>query len=348
MEEHEVDLRDYLRVLWRGKWIVLATFLVAVGVAAVVSFKAPDVFRAEARLTVEKPQGLSFSYSPPSPDIVVEWAQDPGLLTQALAMSGENRISSAWISSHLHVKKQGSFVDLSLEGTLEPARLQGLLQGVVAALKARGEEDVKEALAGALSSLSSRRAELSRKLAVWEEELSRVRDRAETQREEILARISELTENPARNSIPLGDQITVEGYRVMKELDLLYARLQAVQLELDELARLGVYALPNGAREYASLKEELAALETEEDELQRLLSKLPSPLVTVRGPAASPSPVGPNRKMNLAVAGVLGLFCGVLLAFFAYYLKGEGSQPPHDKGADQPPEPPGDKEEPNP
>ena len=71
MEEYEVDLRDYLRVLWHGKWIVLATFLVAVGVAAVVSFKAPDVFRAEARLTVGKPQGLSFSYSPPSPDIVV-------------------------------------------------------------------------------------------------------------------------------------------------------------------------------------------------------------------------------------------------------------------------------------
>ena len=31
MEEYEVDLRDYLRVLWRRKWIVLATFLVAVG-----------------------------------------------------------------------------------------------------------------------------------------------------------------------------------------------------------------------------------------------------------------------------------------------------------------------------
>ena len=338
MEEYEVDLRDYLRVLWRGKWIVLATFLVAVGVAAAVSFKAPDVFRAEARLLVEKPQGLSFSYSPPSPDVVVEWAQDPGFLTQALAASGENRISSAWISSHLHVKKQGSFVDLSLEGTLEPGRLRDLLQGVVAALKARGEEDVKEALAGALSSLSSRREELFRKRAVWEEELSRVRDQAETQREEILARISELTGNPARISLPLGDQITVEGYRLMKELDLLYARLQRVEFELDELARLGVYALPNGAREYASLEEELAVLETEEDELQGLLSKPPSPVMMVRGPIASSSPVGPNRKMNLTVAGVLGLFVGVLLAFFAHYLGSEGEKsppPPLGEGPDR-------------
>ena len=32
--------------------------------------------------------------------------------------------------------------------------------------------------------------------------------------------------------------------------------------------------------------------------------------------------IGPNREMSLAVAGVLGLFCGVLLAFFIHYLMG--------------------------
>jgi len=31
---------------------------------------------------------------------------------------------------------------------------------------------------------------------------------------------------------------------------------------------------------------------------------------------------GPNRKMSLAIAGVLGLFLGVLLAFFIHYLIG--------------------------
>ena len=58
--------------------------------------------------------------------------------------------------------------------------------------------------------------------------------------------------------------------------------------------------------------------------------------------------VAADKNKKLHVARVLGLFVGVLLAFFAYYLKGEGSQPPHDKGTDQIAEPPGDKEEPNP
>jgi len=34
------------------------------------------------------------------------------------------------------------------------------------------------------------------------------------------------------------------------------------------------------------------------------------------------SQIGPNRKMSLAIAGVLGLFLGVLLAFFIHYLIG--------------------------
>ena len=34
MEEHEVELIDYLRVMWKGKWVILVCFVVAVGVAA--------------------------------------------------------------------------------------------------------------------------------------------------------------------------------------------------------------------------------------------------------------------------------------------------------------------------
>jgi len=73
-----------LRVLWRGKWIVLVTFLVAVGAAALVSFRAPDIFRAETVLKVERPLGLPSSYQPPSIEEVAERVQDDALLLSAL------------------------------------------------------------------------------------------------------------------------------------------------------------------------------------------------------------------------------------------------------------------------
>ncbi|MFQ6033550.1 MAG: hypothetical protein ACE5KR_01680 [Candidatus Bipolaricaulia bacterium] len=48
------------------------------------------------------------------------------------------------------------------------------------------------------------------------------------------------------------------------------------------------------------------------------------PLLAISPPYASAIPIGPNRKMNVAVAGVLGLFVGILLAFFVHYMEGGG------------------------
>ena len=37
MDEQEVDLREYVRILWRQKWVVITTFVLAVGIATAVS-----------------------------------------------------------------------------------------------------------------------------------------------------------------------------------------------------------------------------------------------------------------------------------------------------------------------
>ena len=51
------------------------------------------------------------------------------------------------------------------------------------------------------------------------------------------------------------------------------------------------------------------------------------PLRTVGEAHASVLPVGPPRKLNVAIAGVLGLFVGILLAFFVHYLQSESVRP---------------------
>ena len=337
MEEYEVDLRDYIRVLWRGKWIVLVVFVIALGVAAVVSFRAPDIYRAQALLLGEKPPILPIAYSPPAIDVMVEWAHDSAVLAQAVLLAGEN-LSPDWLAGHLQARKQGKFVELTLEGALKPDRLQDILAGVVEAFKAKGTKDVKLALEGALALVSARREKLARKQRALEEELAWVRAQAEAQREELLSQLSQLEADPALSELPLGERVTVEGYRIQKEMDLLYAQLQAVELELYQLDRFGVRALPGGAESYASLQGELAEVELEEEAIKEALSSPPSPVVVVRGAVATSAPIAPNRKMNLAVAGVLGLFVGVLLAFFAHYLGSEGEKrppPPLGEGPDR-------------
>jgi len=329
MEEYEVDLRDYLRVLWRGKWIVLASLVIAVGVAAVVTFRAPDVYRAEAMLTLEIPQGMPTTYSLPSLDLLLEQVKDPSFLNRAVAEAGTDALSGAWLAGHLQVKKQGKFLELVLEASLSPDILRSLLAGVVAALDEEMKAGVDQAVGERFSSLSAQREELERRHAQWEQELGDARARAEAQRSALLEAIAEIERDPELFSLSLGDTMTVRGYLVQKKLDLLYTRLQTVELALDEMDRLGVRILTGVVAKLNSLEEKLVSLEVEETALQELLSDPPSPLLVIRGPSASPAPVAPNRKMNLAVAGVLGLFCGMLLAFFWHWLK----EPPAEQAA---------------
>ena len=316
LDYYEVDLRDYLRILWQGKWIVLATFLVSVGIAAFLSYRAPDVYRATAELVVEKPQGLPFAYSPPSGKEVEAWSRDRDLLTEVASASG---LTADWIGAHLKASSKGNFVDLSLEGAAPPDTLEGALRALISSLEARGRDHLVGVAQGALGSLAAQREELSRKLSAWEEAASLSRDAAQAQKRKIEQEIRELTTGSAE--VALGEALTLRGYDLQKRLDVLYARLQSVELFLDSLERLGPAALPGVGGNYATTRASLLALDAREGNIEKLVGSSPSPIALVRAPLSSR--VGPNRRMNIAVAGVLGLFLGILLVFFVHYLKGE-------------------------
>ena len=55
MEEYEVDLRDYFHVLWKQKWIVIATFVVAVVTALGISYSLPEVYETRTSLLIQPP-----------------------------------------------------------------------------------------------------------------------------------------------------------------------------------------------------------------------------------------------------------------------------------------------------
>ncbi len=248
---------------------------------------------------------------------VVEWAKDNAVIERAVASSGVN-VSPGWISGHLTAKASKTFVDLALEGSLSPADLVRLLEGVIEALKERAQEEVRKALSTVAASLEVQHKTLEARKAAWERELLRIKDRTEAQREAILARIETLVTEDG----PVGE--TVVGYRIQKELDLLYERLFYVESLLDEIDRLGIGALPEAAKEYVLLEGELAELSAQKAILDALLEDPPTSMTVLRGPQVPTAPVGPKRNMNVAVAGVLGIFVGVLGAFAWNYLREGG------------------------
>ena len=55
MEEYEVSLADYIRILWKEKWVVLATFLVAIVAALAISYAQPKQYQTSVTLFLRPP-----------------------------------------------------------------------------------------------------------------------------------------------------------------------------------------------------------------------------------------------------------------------------------------------------
>jgi len=55
MDDYEVELIDYLRVLWRRKWIILVTFVTAVLAAYFASAMLPSTYQVRTSLLLLPP-----------------------------------------------------------------------------------------------------------------------------------------------------------------------------------------------------------------------------------------------------------------------------------------------------
>ena len=61
-QEEEINLRDYLQVVLRRKWIIIAFFVVSVTLVAIKSFKATPIYRTTVQVLIDKenPNVVSF------------------------------------------------------------------------------------------------------------------------------------------------------------------------------------------------------------------------------------------------------------------------------------------------
>src|SRR3989304_5709440 len=61
-QEEEINLRDYLQVVLRRKWIIIAFFVVSVTLVAIKSFKATPIYKTTVQVLIDKenPNVISF------------------------------------------------------------------------------------------------------------------------------------------------------------------------------------------------------------------------------------------------------------------------------------------------
>lgn len=355
MEEYEVDLRDYLRVIWRKKWLILGVFLVAIGAALLVSFRMPSQYEATALVRLNSlPQIDRVRLQAPSFHEVMIILKVRGLLKEALkelesGLPGPEGSSPRGLSLKAEIPEkdllkelgllgaQGAqfepkVIELKLKGPLEPHLLEVILEACLHSLgeTLRGDlsADAKEEIARLSTEMEVLQGQREELLEELDREAAEYKETLEKQRDELRQELAQIEQAKEKLGLQAGEQnATLEGIILRERFIALNARLQQVERELADLELRGYKKFPELYAQIQALDRELRELQATVELTQRLLNPGPGsgwePFEVLGQPAAPPGPIGPNRRMNVAVAGVLGLFVGVLLAFFVHYMEGE-------------------------
>ncbi len=435
MDEYEVDLRDYLRVLWKGKWIVLITFLVAVGTALALSYSAPKQYQTETSLLILPPLAQEVNGEVGgtvfSPETYKRLALSNDLLQaviQALYPNGGGpSISSLRSTLRIDIEQTTAknfpgrfplYLRATFTGT-DPAKIKALAETWAREFTAKNTKLFLSRTAQSYDYIKQNFDDVAKELSAKEEEKTAYQQKNpvtvlqtevtalqavyDSYLKELPVKKQELTKKqaylssleyslkqepvyftverglskealwefissglPAEKLSSLPD-LTVKDHVLNDTYVNLREQVAITQAEV-EAAKAAVAYLEAQVKETQNVLEKKQAhlveventlnqfdreLKVLTDTYNSLAAKLQEakiaraetaePIQTIENPVVPSTPIGPNKKMNVAVAGVLGLFAGVLLAFFAHFLQAgdrtpdgrEGnSQPLHSKKAD--------------
>jgi len=435
VEEYEVSLADYIRILWKEKWVVIITFVVAVGTALIISFSQPRQYQVQTALLILPPlfqevggqisgtvlspetyrrlalandllertlqqvypEGSTLTVEPLRERMKVEIEQ-PTTVSKELAFparfplymrvtfTGSDRkdlvrLAETWAltfvaqntelfmtrtaQSQEYLEQTFREVERELHDKQEALKAflqenpETVIQAEVDALKAKYTDylkslaDAEKQLAASAARLSALREALEREPQYFVVERGPSNEalwqflgiRPDTRTLEAYARltISDQILNSAyvdlRTQVASAEaefaslKAAVDYYkealdRISAELAQKQAKLTEVQIRRQQMEQEIAVLQDTYNRVAKSLQEaKIARAETAE------------PIKIVERPVLPTTPVGPSRKLNVAVAGVLGLFLGVLLAFVVHYFQ-ESSKAPHGEEPGQPPQEP--------
>lgn len=407
MEEYEVNLADYLGVLWKEKWVVIVTFLVAVATALAVSYSLPKQYQVETALLIPPlaqdvggqvtgtvyspetyqrlaiagdllqeviqkvyPQGTSLTVASLRQSMKVEVEQttanfplylrvtftgsdreDLSKLAEAWAQAFMARSTELFLSrtaqSLTYVSQTFVEVEQDLLAKQEALKMflqenpEPVLQAEVNTLRdlysayLRDLADAQEGLAAAQAKLTA----LWESLAAEPEHFVLVRAPSDEAIWQFLGTRPDPRSLAAYAGISLTDQVLNSTYVSLRgqvasteaEVASLNARVTHLQRELSrtklELEQMQA-RLVEVQTKRAQMEQEIAVLKDTYNRVAKSLleariarAETAEPIRIVEAPVLPTTPIGPNKKMNVAVAGVLGLFVGVLLAFVVHSLQ---------------------------
>ncbi len=265
MEEKEVDLRDYLRMIKKRWKIIVGIFLAATVTSGVVSFLLPKTYESTAMVKIGRMRDNLLE----EPATIIEIFKTKTMLEKVVEEIDipPTQEKLGELASKIKMKEKSGL--LKIRGRTEtPEEAMRLVNGVTAVLLKRHEqifERAKVILEEYLASGKERLVEIKKEIEMFQKKIEEL----------------ETTDSEARAMV-------ARGY--MESLERSRDRYEQLQVELRE----------------KKMEESYGTVSTE----------------LVIPPRTPEKPIGPKKKQNVLIAGILGLFVGFIsVAVIEYFEK---------------------------
>jgi len=329
--EDEIELMDYLRVIWKWKYLIVAGTLICAIAAGVISFSMPKVYRIDmvvrpCILRMDEAGKDVYVDSPQNIKAMIETGTFDREVLDYIGKSNNHVLQKSLKfktnmpkgSNALKVSYQTSDVDRGLQmlDRLGQALLKnserveyfqseyeaqiGLKKTKVADCEVR-----RRALQQHIQNIQKRMDELTSQIEfIKKNTISLLKERDKflsnnTNEKNIFAAV--LHTNTIQQNIALENTYRQEVNQYMSEI---YNK----KLNLQEL---------NG--ESKRLLEEIKDLEVKKNNVQNI--------EILQSPSTSPYPIKPKIKLNVMLATVVGLFLMLFMAFFLEYIQKHRGEP---------------------
>ncbi len=315
----ELTLYDYWRIINRRKWVALLIFSVTIFSTMFYTHLQPVVYSSHALINTKPP----VSYTKMPGGDLVDYDPWSAVATQ-MRVIGSDEIASRAAARLGMPSGLGSAEKIAASykvGRLEdsnlitltsysssPRRAADILSAVIDSYKEYDLEQKSMQARKTLDDISSRRDDVSGSLQALEQKKERfVQQNPRTGLGDVLA--NELSDLEMRKKSLL-DKYTPsypEVVNLQQRIDVVQQKLEQIPVADMELARI--------SRDLRMQEDLYTTLNKQYEEAKLGVASIVSFVSVVNPPEPEPTPVSPNRALNLMAGSVLGLFLSVVVVF---------------------------------
>ncbi len=304
-EEEEIDLRDYINVLLKRKWIIVAIFLIAAITAAIISLVMPQTFEATNLVEVGKTKDKTIENIT---DIKTIFERKATLkeIHKKLGLSEETSLES--VAGRFKIEESGSKF-IKIKGWAEtPEKAVEVTNTVTQVLLDRH----KKLFAETEKTFNVEMESINKSKEKTQTDIERIKTVDIPKTKEEIKRLEQDIQEYEKEIAKRGDIQSDGQGRIIES----YINLLAGIKNQKESKERQIIDFENGVR---NLEQQLISLDQQiqEKEYEKAYQTKPTEIAI---PALPPETrISPKRKQNVMIAGILGLFIGVFWAFGAEY-----------------------------